>query len=194
MDVDHGSVEPVLADGKGLRGDMAGRTQHDAQRQRVDAHYRRQRHRANDDGNVVDVGRQGRHSEYACSVEAGGHNRGDGEEDRRQQHPPREFDFEREAARVLDGCDCGNDRRSREPDHDRQRHENDENQIGDGRHDPPGPPVLTVRQQRRRYRNEGRSDRARGYQLEQSVGNTEGRQERVKLAHLGLAPEFGKEH
>ena len=163
---------------------MADRAGDDADGQPGDAHRWRQEHRGADDREVVDERRERRRTEAVARVQDAGRDRPGGEEQRREDHDPRQLDGRR-------------DRRRAEPlgdgwDEDVGEHEDDRGQDGedrehqgeDRRHHPPRPLLLVGREEGRDDRHEGRAQGTGGDELEQEVRDAERGEERVELGDV----------
>ena len=166
VDVNLRTVQPGPAHGPDLREHVAGRTDDDPDRQRVHAQERCQDDGADNDPDVVDIGRHGRRPEDAERVEPGGHHRSNGQKHRRNEHQPGQPDLQGQLAGVVRRRDHGHDRRRGDPNQHGQRHEGEDHQVGDRGDEASGALAFTVGQQGGCDRHEGRADSACGDQLE----------------------------
>ena len=134
-----------------------------------DAEYRSEEDRGADDRQVVDERRDGTRGETPLRIEQARRDGGRREQDRAEQHDPRQLDRPLGARRV-EAHDRGDQDRGRDGDHDRQHQERREDQGQDRRCDAPGSLVLALGMQAGDNRHQGRGHRARGNQLEHEIG------------------------
>ena len=121
---------------------VAHRTGDDAQGQTLDPEARAEDQRAADDREVVDDRRDGRRGEPTAGVEDARRHGAHRQEDRAEQHDPRQLDGPVELRALEAGGDDRHDDRRQDEQDDRQDDQADEHQVDDGRDDPPGARML----------------------------------------------------
>ena len=158
---------------------------HDADGQPDGTERRGEQERGADDREVVDDRRDRRRRESTLAVEHARRDRPEGQQDRAQDHDPRQLDRPGHRHRVEAGR-VERDELVGEHEHERgEDQEQPEHQVGHGRHDPPGPLVTIAgdeagddRDQRRRH-GTGRDE------LEQEIRDPERGEEGVELTWIG---------
>ncbi len=174
-------AEPEPGERPDLDQEVAERAGDDAERQPDDAEARGQQDGRADDREVVDDRRHRRGGEPPARVEHAGRHRAQRQQDRAEQHDPRQLDGRLELlAREARRDDRHDDRREHEE--ARGEHgERDQHEVDDRRHDAPRPGRFAGGQQRCHDRHERRRERSRGDELEDQVGDAERREERVEV-------------
>ena len=149
--------------------------------QRLDAQVRAKEDRADDDRDVVDRRRDGGGAKAAARVEDARRHGRERQQDRREQHDPRQAHGQLRGDRVEAGRDDRDDL-GREDGHDHgQREQDDEHHVQHGRHDAPGAVFLVAAEHAGQDRDHRRAQRTGGDELEDRVGDAESGEVGVQL-------------
>ena len=148
---------------------------------RVHAQPGRQEHGAGDDADVVGDRRQRRRPEAVLRVEDGRDDGAGGQEDRRDEHEARQLHGELRGLGIEAGHEQGHQGGSEDGQECRQDQQHAEHEVEDGGGHAPGALALPVGRQASQHRHQGRGDGTGRHQLEDEVGDAEGRVVGVQL-------------
>ncbi len=176
-----GPAEPEPVQRPGLDEEMPHRSGDDADGEAGDAHRAPQDERRTDDREVVDDRCGSRGREPTGRVEDARRDRPEGQEDRAQQHDPRQLHGLVPLGLREPGRDHRDDRGRRDEEHDTEDQQPDHDEVGDRRDDPPGALVGAAGEEPRHDRDQGRGQGPGRHELEQQVGDPECREERVEI-------------